>query len=83
MVPYDPAWPDRFEAERALLAFRDALRRDPDLAAHYAGLKIRLARTFALDREACTAARSQFVSRIPVSGTRKAPFIRQVLGRLP
>ncbi len=60
LVPFQSlAWIQR-------LAFRDALRRDPGLAAQYAALKRDLAVRFRLDREAYTAA--------------KAPFIRQVLG---
>lgn len=61
LVPYpSPAWFQR-------LAFRDALRGDPGLAAQYADLKRDLATRFRMDREAYTAA--------------KAPFIRQVLAR--
>jgi GrpB-like predicted nucleotidyltransferase (UPF0157 family) len=55
-----PAWLER-------LAFRDALRGDPLLAAQYAELKRDLATRFRMDREAYTAA--------------KAPFIRKVLER--
>ena len=47
------------------LAFRDALRADPELVARYGALKRRLATEHAGDREAYTAA--------------KAPFIRSVL----
>jgi GrpB-like predicted nucleotidyltransferase (UPF0157 family) len=46
------------------LAFRDALRRNPTLAAEYAELKLRLAEKFRLDREAYTEAKSPFVQRV-------------------
>lgn len=45
----------------ATIAFRDALRSDPVLAAEYAALKQRLAECFAEDREAYTAAKADFV----------------------
>lgn len=62
LIPYEgPLW-------RARLAFRDALRSDPDLAARYARLKEDLARKFRLDREAYTDA--------------KAPFIKEVLSHV-
>jgi GrpB-like predicted nucleotidyltransferase (UPF0157 family) len=48
------------------LAFRDALRADPSLAARYATLKKDLAARFADDRDAYTQ--------------HKTPFIREVLG---
>jgi len=61
LIPFpSPAWFQR-------LAFRDALRGDPGLAAQYAELKRDLATRFRMDREAYTAA--------------KAPFIRKVLVR--
>jgi GrpB-like predicted nucleotidyltransferase (UPF0157 family) len=50
------------------LAFRDALRADPDLLARYQSLKLRLAEEFATDKPAYTAA--------------KGPFIRSVLAAL-
>jgi GrpB-like predicted nucleotidyltransferase (UPF0157 family) len=46
------------------LAFRDALRGDGELAGRYAGLKRRLAREHAGDREAYTAAKSEFVAAV-------------------
>lgn len=46
------------------LAFRDALRRDPGLAARYAGLKRRLATRHADDRESYTRAKSDFVAEV-------------------
>jgi GrpB-like predicted nucleotidyltransferase (UPF0157 family) len=55
-------------ALRERLAFRDALRRSPALASEYELLKIRLAGTYAHDREAYTQA--------------KAPFIESVLSRV-
>ena len=50
---------------RAHLAFRDALRSDPDLRAQYQTLKLRLAEEFADEKSAYTDA--------------KGPFIRSVL----
>jgi GrpB-like predicted nucleotidyltransferase (UPF0157 family) len=46
------------------LAFRDALRKSPALAAEYAELKLRLAETFRRDREAYTEAKAPFVHRV-------------------
>ena len=46
------------------LAFRDRLRRDPDLASDYAELKSTLAAKFKLDREAYTDAKAPFVQRV-------------------
>ena len=43
------------------LAFRDALRRNPGLAAAYARLKLELARRFPFDRPAYIEGKSQFV----------------------
>lgn len=58
MVPIgSPLWKDR-------LAFRDALRGNPELAAEYAVLKTRLAVEFRTDREAYTDAKTPFVSRV-------------------
>ena len=57
----------RFWAEH--LQFRDALRADPDLAAEYAALKLKLAARFGDDRKGYTDA--------------KDPFIRSVLRRAP
>jgi GrpB-like predicted nucleotidyltransferase (UPF0157 family) len=51
------------------LAFRDALRSSPELAAEYAELKRTLAVKFRLDREGYTKA--------------KAPFIKEVLSERP
>ena len=45
------------------LAFRDALRGDPALAAEYAELKARLAARHRNDREAYTEAKADFVTR--------------------
>jgi GrpB-like predicted nucleotidyltransferase (UPF0157 family) len=45
------------------LAFRDRLRRDPELAAEYAALKRGLANRFANDREAYTDAKADFIRR--------------------
>lgn len=60
MPPDEPRWGEQ-------LAFRDALRADPGLAARYAALKRELAVQHASDREAYTAA--------------KEGFVREVLGR--
>lgn len=47
---------------RVTLAFRDALRRDAQLAAAYARLKLALAQRFPLDRPAYIASKTGFVS---------------------
>lgn len=58
LVPLGSAlWHDR-------LAFRDALRANPQLAAEYEAFKRRLAREFRLDREAYTEGKTQFVQRV-------------------
>jgi GrpB-like predicted nucleotidyltransferase (UPF0157 family) len=49
-----PLWVER-------LAFRDALRRDANLAAEYARLKLELASRFRHDRDAYTEAKSEFI----------------------
>lgn len=49
---------------REQLAFRDALRADPDLITAYAELKTELARLHHTDREAYTAAKQQFVQDV-------------------
>jgi GrpB-like predicted nucleotidyltransferase (UPF0157 family) len=46
------------------LAFRDAMRCDPTLAAEYAALKKRLAERFRFDREAYTDGKTPFVERV-------------------
>jgi GrpB-like predicted nucleotidyltransferase (UPF0157 family) len=46
---------------RENLAFRDALRRDSELAANYGRLKLELAQRFRHDREAYTEAKSSFI----------------------
>ncbi|CAN7548521.1 GrpB family protein [Rhizobacter sp. LjRoot28] len=56
------------------LAFRDALRSDPDLAQAYAGLKRELAARFRTDREGYTQAKASFVDDV-ISG-RTAPLAR-------
>ena len=58
LVAHDSAlWRER-------LAFRDALRADPEVAAAYAALKLRLAREFHHDREAYTEAKTSFIFNI-------------------
>ena len=55
LVPLgSPLWRER-------LAFRDALRADPEVAAAYAALKLRLALEFRDDREAYTEAKTAFI----------------------
>jgi GrpB-like predicted nucleotidyltransferase (UPF0157 family) len=56
-----PAGSQRFRDE---LAFRDELRRSPELVANYAALKQRLAVTFKHDREAYTEAKSEFIKTV-------------------
>ena len=62
LIAGSPLW-------RRHLAFRNALRADPDLAHQYAALKFELAAQHAHDKSAYTVA--------------KAPFIQRVLARLP
>jgi GrpB-like predicted nucleotidyltransferase (UPF0157 family) len=50
---------------REHLAFRDALRVSPPLAARYAALKHQLASKHATDREAYTNAKSEFIHSAP------------------
>jgi GrpB-like predicted nucleotidyltransferase (UPF0157 family) len=58
LVPFESAlWVER-------LAFRDALRRDPQLAEQYACLKYELAAHFKHDREAYTEAKSPFIQAV-------------------
>lgn len=49
---------------REQLAFRDALRADPEPVAEYAALKRRLAAEHPDDREACTEGKGEFVARV-------------------
>jgi GrpB-like predicted nucleotidyltransferase (UPF0157 family) len=49
------------------LAFRDELRRDPELVLRYARLKIDLAAKCSADREACTEAKAGFVRAVVVA----------------
>jgi GrpB-like predicted nucleotidyltransferase (UPF0157 family) len=49
------------------LAFRDALRADPELVAEYAALKLRLAEEHRDDIEAYTAGKRDFVGRVLAS----------------
>ena len=46
------------------LAFRDALRADPELVTEYEALKLRLAEAHPDDREAYTAGKRAFVGRV-------------------
>ena len=46
------------------LAFRDHLRRHPEIAGEYAELKERLAEQHRFDREAYTAAKAEFVESV-------------------
>lgn len=54
MTPVSARWHQQ-------IAFRDALRADPVLVHAYASLKTKLAAEHRHDREAYTAAKSQFV----------------------
>lgn len=58
------AVPREGEAWARMLAFRDALRSDPALAAEYAALKQDLAKRFPDDRSAYTEGKSPFVVRV-------------------
>jgi GrpB-like predicted nucleotidyltransferase (UPF0157 family) len=49
---------------RVTIAFRDALRRDPELLREYADLKADLAARFPYDRESYLAGKSPFVQRV-------------------
>lgn len=49
---------------RVTLAFRDALRANPSVAAAYASLKRRLADQFPRDREAYIAGKSEFIAQV-------------------
>ncbi|HSL69056.1 MAG TPA: GrpB family protein [Longimicrobiales bacterium] len=58
LIAFDsPLWAER-------LAFRDCLRRFPDLAAKYGALKRDLATRYRYDREAYTDAKSEFVKSV-------------------
>lgn len=58
LIPYQsPLWRDR-------LRFRDLLRTDSALASEYAALKLGLAKKFEFDREAYTAGKAPFISRV-------------------
>ena len=46
------------------MAFRDYLRRHPDVAADYSNLKRQLAEQYRFDREAYTDAKEPFIRRI-------------------
>jgi len=52
------------QAWREELAFRDALRAEPETAAAYKELKLRLADEHTLDREAYTVAKTAFVESV-------------------
>jgi GrpB-like predicted nucleotidyltransferase (UPF0157 family) len=64
---------------RALIAFRDALRADPELRAEYAGLKRQLAREHSGNRNAYTNAKAGFVARVVSAAGIELP----ARGRLP
>jgi GrpB-like predicted nucleotidyltransferase (UPF0157 family) len=55
------------------IAFRDALRGSPALAADYEALKLELAERFRDDREAYTEAKTEFVTRAPRSSAPASP----------
>jgi GrpB-like predicted nucleotidyltransferase (UPF0157 family) len=52
---------------RVTLAFRDALRREPQLATSYADLKLALAQQFPLDRPAYLEGKSRFIGDVLAS----------------
>lgn len=56
--------PFRSELWNERLAFRDALRADPELLAEYVDLKVKLAAMYRWDREAYTEAKAPFVQRV-------------------
>ncbi|HEX9948110.1 MAG TPA: GrpB family protein [Allosphingosinicella sp.] len=56
--------PNEEDAWTRMLAFRDALRSDPALAAEYASLKQELAMRFPDDRSTYTDGKSAFVARV-------------------
>ena len=78
IADYDPRWPALFESLRATLSaalgelvsriehllFRDALRADAALVAAYAALKWRLANLHPQNRDAYTAAKTEFVETV-------------------
>jgi GrpB-like predicted nucleotidyltransferase (UPF0157 family) len=61
----DEDWADR-------LAFRDYLRAHPDEARQYASLKRRLASEFEMDREAYTAAKTEYIREITARAKAKS-----------
>jgi GrpB-like predicted nucleotidyltransferase (UPF0157 family) len=65
--------PTDSEELRAQLAFRDALRARPELAADYEALKRELAERFRDDREAYTEAKTEFVTRASRSSAPASP----------
>lgn len=58
--PHSDLWEER-------LAFRDALRTDPTLAAEYEALKLRLAELYSDDMAAYTRSKRPFVARVLAS----------------
>ncbi|MFL5952644.1 MAG: GrpB family protein [Gaiellaceae bacterium] len=65
--------PEGTEALRAQLAFRDALRRSPQLATDYEELKRELAVRFRDDRRGYTEAKTDFVTRASRSSPPASP----------
>ena len=61
---YVSVTPAGSDTHREQVAFRDALRADPDLRAEYNGLKRELAAAHPDERAAYTAAKSSFVERV-------------------
>jgi len=58
LVPFESVlWHER-------LAFRDLLRRDPQIAREYEALKLELAKKFEFDRDAYTDAKYPFIQRV-------------------
>jgi GrpB-like predicted nucleotidyltransferase (UPF0157 family) len=67
---YRELWPERIVLVRRegggsrLIAFRDYLRRHPDVAAEYARVKRSLARALGHDRHAYTTAKGECIARV-------------------
>jgi GrpB-like predicted nucleotidyltransferase (UPF0157 family) len=63
-----PAWQQK-------LAFRDALREDPELARSYDALKTALSKQFTNNRAAYTAGKTNFVKQVLIARIGKTPFL--------
>jgi len=56
-----------------LIAFRNCLRRDPQVASDYAQLRRELAQRYEFDREAYTDAKGPFVRRVLELASKRLP----------